>query len=159
MTIQTRAFGEVTIDDDKIITFPNGIIGFPDLQRFALLHDTDRGENAGIHWLQSLDDPGFAMPVMNPLIVKEDYNPTINDDVLIPLGELNDDNALILVAVTVPADLRKMSVNLCGPIVINSDTRKGRQIIVEEEDYSVKFPIYEILEEARKKAEAAGERK
>ena len=156
MTITTRAFGEVTIDDDKIIEFPNGIIGFPDLQKFAMLHDTEKGENSGIHWLQSIDEPGFAMPVMDPLLVKEDYNPTINDDIFKPLGELNDENTLILVTVTVPSDLRKMTVNLCGPLVINTDTKKGCQVIAEEEDYSVKFPIYEILERNKKEAEKAG---
>lgn len=58
-----------------------------------------------------------------------------------------------MVTVTVPSDLTKMSVNLCGPIVINSSTRKAVQIIVEGEDYQVKFPIYDILKNKKKAGE------
>ena len=69
MKISTKIFGDIEIADDKIITFENGIIGFPDLKKFALLHDEEKGSNAGIRFLQSLEEPGFAMPVMDPLIV------------------------------------------------------------------------------------------
>ena len=76
MNIKTKNFGEITIADEKIIEFPSGIIGFPELTRFALIHDEDKGVG-GIHWLQSVQEPNFAMPVMDPLLVKEDYNPTV----------------------------------------------------------------------------------
>ncbi|NBI92316.1 flagellar assembly protein FliW [Lachnospiraceae bacterium] len=145
MTLETKVFGEVTIEKEKIITFPKGIIGFPDLTQFALLHDEDDGI-ATIHWLQSLQEPGFAMPVMDPLIVKEDYNPEVNDELLEALGEWNQEELLVLVTVTVPHELEKMAVNLKGPIVINSTNKKACQVIVEGEDYKVKFPVYDILQ-------------
>lgn len=63
MKINTKVFGEIEISEDKIIIFQDGIIGFPDLKRFALLHDMERGDNVGIRFLQSLEEPGFAMPV------------------------------------------------------------------------------------------------
>ena len=148
MTLETKVFGEVTIEEDKIITFPGGIIGFPE---FALLHDEDDGI-ATIHWLQSLQEPGFAMPVMDPLIVKEDYNPEVNDELLEALGEWNQEELLVLVTVSVPHELEKMTVNLKGPIVINSSNKKACQVIVEGEGYKVKFPIYDILQ-ARKAGE------
>ena len=85
------------------------------------------------------------MPVMDPLIVRPDYNPEVDDELLKPLGELQPDELLVMVTVTVPSDLKKMSVNLRGPIVINAAERKACQIIVEGEDYAVKFPIYDIL--------------
>lgn len=151
MTLETKVFGEVTIEEDKIITFPGGIIGFPDLTQFALLHDEDDGI-ATIHWLQSLQEPGFAMPVMDPLIIKEDYNPEVNDELLETLGEWNQEELLVLVTVTVPHELEKMTVNLKGPIVINSANKKACQVIVEGEGYKVKFPIYDILQ-ARKAGE------
>ena len=151
MTLETKGFGEVTIEEDKIITFPGGIIGFPDLTQFALLHDEDDGI-ATIHWLQSLQEPGFAMPVMDPLIVKEDYNPEVNDELLEALGEWNQEELLVLVTVSVPHELEKMTVNLKGPIVINSSNKKACQVIVEGEGYKVKFPIYDILQ-ARKAGE------
>ena len=144
MKVNTKIFGEVDIADDKIIEFAGGIIGFPELTQFALIHDEEKGVGVGKRWLQSMQEPTFAMPVMDPLIVKEDYNPEVEDELLKDLGELDEDNLLVLVTVTVPSDLTKMSVNLKGPIVINSQTRKASQVIVEGNEYLVKYPIYEI---------------
>ena len=149
MKINTKVFGEIEISDDKVIMFQDGIIGFPDLKRFALLHDEDRGTDAGIRFLQSLDEPGFAMPVMNPLDVKPDYDPEVEDELLSVAGNITSENLLVLVTVTVPGDLTRMSVNLQGPIIINIDENKACQIIVENGDYPVKFFIYDILQ-ARK---------
>lgn len=151
MTIQTKVFGEVTIEEEKIITFPGGIIGFPDLTQFTLLQDEDDGIDT-IHWLQSLQEPGFAMPVMDPLLVKENYNPEVEDELLKVLGEWGQDELLVLVTVSVPQELEKMTVNLKGPIIINGANRKACQVIVEGDEYKVKFPIYDILQ-ARKAGE------
>lgn len=151
MNVTTKVFGEITIDDDRIITFPKGIVGFPQLTDFALLHDSERGSDS-IHWLQSIQEPGFAMPVMDPLIVCPDYNPEVDDELLKHLGELDPEELLVLVTVTVPKDLTKMSVNLKGPIVINAVEKTATQVIVEGDTYQVKFPIYDILNENKKKA-------
>ncbi len=152
MNVTTKIFGEIEIADDKIIVFENGIIGFPELKRFALLHDGERGTNAGIRFLQSLDEPAFAMPVMDPLLVKPDYDPEVNDELLAAAGDVNANNILVLVTVTIPKDLTQMSVNLQGPFVINVEEHKACQVIVENGDYPVKFPVYEILQ-ARKAGE------
>lgn len=152
MKVNTKVFGEVTIEDNKIIEFTGGIIGFPDLTKFALIHDEEKGVSAGIRWLQSMQEPNFAMPVMDPLAVHPEYNPEVEDELLKDLGEINEENLLVLVTVTVPADVTKMSVNLRGPIIINSDTRKACQVIVDGEGFSVKYPVYEILQ-ARKAGE------
>lgn len=149
MKVNTRIFGEIEISDDKIITFPNGIIGFPELKRFALLHDEEKGTQTGIRFLQSMEEPGFAMPVMDPLLVKPDYDPEVEDELLAAAGKITPENLLVLVTVTVPSDLTRMSVNLQGPIIINIDENKACQLIVEKGDYPVKFYIYDILQ-ARK---------
>ncbi|MBQ3890318.1 MAG: flagellar assembly protein FliW [Lachnospiraceae bacterium] len=150
MTIETRVFGEVSIDPTKIIHFENGIIGFPDLQDFALIYDIEKGDNAGIRWMQSLQEPAFAMPVMDPLIVSPTYNPEVDEEILKPVGNLDPEETLVLVTVTVPKDLTKMSVNLRAPMVINVTERKAVQIILDSEEYMIKFPIYEILKEGKK---------
>lgn len=152
MRITTRLFGEIEVSEDKIITFPSGIIGFPEMQKFTLIFDEEKGTNAGIRWMQSLDEAGFALPVMDPLVVKADYNPEVDDELLKGLGNIGPDNLLVLVTVTVPADLTKMSVNLQGPIVINVEERKACQVIIDGEDYPIKYPIYDILQ-ARKGGE------
>lgn len=152
MKVTTKVFGEITVDDDKIITFPQGIVGFPDLTQFALIHDSEKG-NETIHWLQSLQETAFAMPVVDPLLIRDDYNPEVEDELLKQLGTLNQDEMLVLVTVTVPKDLTKMSVNLKGPIIINSAERKAVQVIVEGDDYQVKYPIYDILNQKKKAGE------
>ena len=144
MQITTKVFGEITVDDDKLIYFPKGIIGFPDLKDFALIHDEEKGSDY-IPWLQSIQEPAFAMPVMDPLLVCPDYNPEADDELLNNLGEIKPDDLLVLVTVTVPSDLTQMSVNLKGPIVINAGERKAIQVIAEGDTYQVKFPIYDIL--------------
>ncbi|MCH5249701.1 MAG: flagellar assembly protein FliW [Lachnospiraceae bacterium] len=151
MKVTTKIFGEITIDDERIVTFPKGIIGFPDLTRFAMIHDSEKGLDS-IHWLQSLDEPAFAMPVMDPLIVCPDYNPEVDDELLKHIGELNPEEMLVLVTVTVPKEVTQMSVNLKGPIIINATEKMATQVIVEGDEYQVKFPIYDILNENKKKA-------
>lgn len=149
MKINTKIFGEIEVSEVKIITFADGIIGFPDLKRFVLLHDEERGDKAGIRFLQSLEEPGFAMPVMNPLDVKPDYNPVVDDELLAAAGNVTQENLLVLVTVSIPGDLKQMSVNLQGPFVINTEESRGCQLILEGGDYPVKFPIYDILQSGK----------
>ena len=91
------------------------------------------------------------MPVMDPLLVMPEYNPEVDDELLKGIGQIVEDELLVLVTVTVPSDLTKMTVNLKGPIVINAAEKKACQVIVEGENYLVKYPIYDILN-AKKKA-------
>lgn len=150
MEVTTRIFGTIDIEEEKLIHFVNGIVGFPQLTTFALIHDNEK--QGGIQWLQSMQEPQFAIPVMNPLDILDDYNPQVEDELLKPIGGLDPENMLVLVTVAVPSDLTKMSVNLRGPIVINAANLKACQVITEGEDYQVKFPIYDIL-----KSRKAGE--
>jgi flagellar assembly factor FliW len=153
MKIQTRVFGEVDIEDSKIITFPEGIVGFPELKQFALIYDKEKG-SASIQWLQSVQEAGFAMPVMNPLIVRPDYNPVVDDSLLKPVGSLDENDMLVLVTVTVPKDIKQMSVNLRAPIVINANECRACQVILDNEEYEIKYAVYDILQKNKKKAGA-----
>ena len=145
MTVNTRLFGEIQVGDDKIVNLPQGIIGFPDLKSFTLIYDNEKEDKGNIMWFQSLDEPQFALPVMTPSTVVPDYNPTVNDELLAPLGELTEENLYVLVTVKVPADIKEMSVNLKAPIIINTDTLTGGQLIVENEDLPVRFKIYDLV--------------
>ena len=148
MKVNTRLFGEIDIADDKIVTLEKGIIGFPDLQKFTLIFDLDKGDKGIIKWFQSLDEPQFALPVIDPSVILPDYAPVINNELLEPLGELNDDNLLILVTIKVPGDVKQMTVNLRAPLIINADTLKGGQLITDDEN-DVRFPIYDLLQNAK----------
>lgn len=151
MTIKTKLFGEIEINADKLIRFESGIVGFPELKDFMLIHDSEN-EESNISWMQSIQESAFAMPVINPLYIVDTYNPEIEDELLKPLGELNQEDMLVLVTITVPSDIQQMTINLRAPLVINGENRKACQVIAEGEQYAVKYPIYDILMAAKEKA-------
>ena len=148
MLVKTKFFGEVNLPEEKIITLDRGLIGLEEYKKFTILYDCDK-EESNISWFQSVEEPTFALPIIKPWLVKEDYNPIVEDELLNHIGELTEENLVILLTMTVPEDITQMSVNLKAPIVINADTRKGAQIIVENQDYEVKYKIYDILKEKK----------
>jgi flagellar assembly factor FliW len=152
MKIKTRVFGEIELAEDKIIHFPEGIIGFPDLRDFSLLYDEEDGDDSTMKWLQSLDEPAFAIPVIEPYLVKPDYVFQVADETTECLGNAVVEHILTLVTLTVPEDLEAMSVNLKAPILVNSDERKACQLVVEE-DYPIKYQVYDILMAAKEAGE------
>lgn len=152
MSVNTKMFGEIEIEEEKIITFEKGLIGLPDLKKFALITDAE-GKESKIQWLQSLDEPSMALPIINPYEILEEYNPVVEDELLKPLGEFKEEDLMLMVTIRVPQDITKMTINLKGPIIINAEARKGCQIIVED-DLQVKFPVYDIL---KKKKDEVGE--
>ena len=151
--VNTNAFGKIAIEDDKIIRFEHGILGFPDLKDFTLIFNLEKGSESSIKWLQSLDEPNFAMPVMDPNLVVNEYIPMFDRELLKPLGEdLVPENLLMLVTVTVPKDITQTTVNLKPPIIVNVEERKAVQLISDDDAYSIKYAIYDKL-----KAKKAGE--
>ena len=77
MDIETTRFGRLSVEDERIITFPNGLLGFPDHTRFALIQT---GEENYFFWLQSVDEPNLAFVVTDPSIVFKDYEVPIKDE-------------------------------------------------------------------------------
>lgn len=153
MEADTRLFGKIDIAEDKILTLAGGIIGFPQLTHFTLIYDKEKGDDRNtILWLQSMDEPKFALPVIVPNVIIPDYNPVVNDELLAPLDPLTDENTYVLVTVKVPKDIKQMTVNLKAPIIINTDTRVGAQLIVENEDYEVRYPVYDLLKNGKEDA-------
>lgn len=150
MVLETKLFGKVDIDEKKRLHFENGLIGFPNLKNFFLIRDEEKASSI-INWLQSVEETGMALPVMDPLKVLESYNPMIEDELLKPLGELTEDNLMALVTVTVPREIEKISINLQAPILINADTKQACQLILEDGDYPVRYPIYEVLNNMNEK--------
>lgn len=149
--VNTRIFGKIAVEDEKIIRFDSGILGFPDLKDFTLIYDVEKGNEAGIKWLQSLQEPAFALPVMNPTLLIKDYEPKFDREYLKPLGKnLEPDNILLFVTVTVPKDdVTKTTVNLKAPIIVSIDGNKAVQLICDGDEYSVKYAIYESLKEKK----------
>ena len=154
MEFNTTLFGKIDVSDDKILEFPQGILGFEELKRFTLTFDAEKSAPTGLNFMVSLDEPAFMLPVVTAVAVKPDYSPEISAEVEKAIGPLTEENVLVLVTMTIPEDITKMTVNLKAPIIINADTRKGAQIIAENADYEVKYKVYDIF---KKKSEEAGE--
>ena len=150
MKVKTKFFGEVDLPEEKILTLDRGLIGLEEYTKYTILYDCEK-EETNISWFQSIEEPTLALPVIKPWLVKEDYNPVVEDELLTGLGELTEENLVILLTMTVPENIEEMSVNLKAPIIVNADTRKGIQIAVENRDYEVKYKIYDILQ-AKKEA-------
>lgn len=150
MLVQTRFFGEVEIDEEKILTFDNGIIGFEDMKRWTIIYDAEKGSEGTISWFQSLDFAGLALPIISPCSVTAKYEPVVEDEFLVPLGEFKDESLLTFLTITIPCeDPSKTTANFRAPLFINPDNRKGVQIIVNNEDYPIKFSIYDSVQKMK----------
>lgn len=152
MVAETKFFGIIDIEEDKIIDFVNGIIGFENMHQFAIVYDVEKGKDAGISWLQSMEEPSLALPVVDPFAIMEDYNPIVEDELLAAIGNPLDEEIYILLAMTVPSDITKVTVNLKAPFIINTTTRQAKQMIVDNSDYAVKYNVYEAVQKMKEKA-------
>jgi len=139
----------INYEPERVITFPGGIPGFPDSKRYLLMSENE-DENM-FFWLQSIDDGDVAFTLMDVYKVLPDYDPQVEDDEMVQLGELDDTPLLIYNIVVIPDYVRHMRVNLRAPVVINLNTGLGMQMICDNDDYSVRFMIFEELERTRKK--------
>ena len=153
MQINTKWFGTVEIDAAKVITFEKGLIGFEDCSRFAIVYETEDKKEKTIMWLQSLDEQALALPIIKPEYIVDEYAPDVEDELVYKLGEnVKSDDLMIFVTMTVPSDLTKMTCNLKAPIIINTATMKAVQAVAANEDYVVRFPVYNLLKERKEKA-------
>ncbi len=153
MKVSSRIFGEIEIEDDKILTFESGLIGFEEYKKFAIVYDTEKQTKGGIMWLQSMEDPDLAFPIIDPMLVYDNYNPVVEDEWLKPIGDIKDETDIFVLSIlTVPSDLTKMTANLKAPVIINTETRKACQIIVNNEEYEVRYNVYDYIEKLKKEA-------
>lgn len=141
MEIETRQFGAITIDEDKIITTPKGIPGFPDLKRYILL---DHEELRPFVTLQSVEQGDISFFLMDPFLFKTDYKVDISATLREMGWEEDDkDKIFIYVILNVPdQDPRNITANLMGPLLINILKNQAVQIVVNDRVYSHKHSIF-----------------
>jgi len=147
MKVETKWFGTIEVGEEQILTFEKGIIGFEDWKKYTLIYDAEKGvEESSIYWLQAIDEPTLALPIMDPTLVYEGYDPIVEDEIINTLGDnIADATLLVVCTVTVPEKLENMTINLKAPVIINMDTNRGVQLIADNDDYQVRYPIYDIL--------------
>ena len=109
MKIQTKWFGEIEIDRDKVITFDRGIIGFDEFKEFTVVYDAQKDAQSSTMWLQSLDEVSLALPVIKPELIFEHYDPIVEDELINSLGEnIKEAELLVLVTLTVTQDIKEI---------------------------------------------------
>lgn len=137
-TVTNSQFGEVTVPDDKIVAFPDGIIGFEELKQFVII---DLPDYEPFQWLLSIDDPEVVFPVISPLIVQADYQPSIERSSVQRIGQFEDTDLLMYAIVTVRDNGKQVTANLKGPLVINQKNRTGQQVVLESDELSTEHPF------------------
>lgn len=143
MLLKTKHFGEINIDETRIVTFEEGIPGFEELKRFAVLYNGD--EASPFRWLQCVDDGQIAFVVTNPFAIVADYDIEIPEEVTDNLDIERLEDVMVLSIVVVPDDINEMTINLKAPIVINTKNNRGIQVILDTDRYSVRHYIIEEL--------------
>jgi flagellar assembly factor FliW len=147
-TIKTKAYGEIRVEEDTVITFKREILGFEDNREFYLI---EMGDLPNFYWLQSRENADLAFIVVDPRIFKADYRLQIDetDMSLLEVSPGADSKLVDFAIVNIPDDVNKMTMNLLGPIVINSDKRIAIQAISVNDDYGTKVPVF-IMDAAQK---------
>jgi len=150
MKLNTKHFGEIDIDEKGIIEFDEGIPGFETAKKYVLLGTED--EESPFRWLQSVDKPELAFAIVDPFAIKEDYDIEISDEIIQKLWIEKLEEVLVYSIVVVPEDMTKMSMNLKAPVIINTCNRKGAQVVLDTDAYSVRHYILDELRRQRKDA-------
>ncbi|HMQ14946.1 MAG TPA: flagellar assembly protein FliW [Phycisphaerae bacterium] len=139
MRIETTRFGPIDINPDRVITFADGLLGFPGMRRFALIETTT---DAVFFWLQSVDEPGLAFVVCDPQAFVPDYRAQVRaDDLrLLEMRDLADCQVFVIVN---KVD-GWLTANLLGPRVIGAGSRLGRQLVLSDRRYTIQHRLRDV---------------
>ena len=131
--------GPIRWSEDQVIRFPGGIPGFENAQRFIILAVPDYEP---FHWMECVDGgQTVRFAIVNPLAFRPDYQPKIRKADLDTLNIRDPKDLLLYVIVTLKQPLERSTANLMGPLFINIRDRIGRQLLIENEAYSLQEPI------------------
>lgn len=147
MKLNTKNFGEIDICEEKIISFPEGIPGFEYEKEFVIINNED--EQSPFHWLQSVNNPELAFVIIDPFVIFSDYTIDLPKTVQDKLNIKDEKDVAVYSIVVVPKDVKKMTANLLGPIIINVKERLGKQVILDDTRYTTKHYIFPQGEENR----------
>ena len=139
-SIQTSRFGTIEIEENRVIHFPEGLLGFPQHRDYILL---DHKSGSPFCWLQSTDVPELAFVLTNPFRFIKDYLQDLSAEEQ-ALFEIEEGGApVILNLVTIPSGhVQKTTVNLLGPLVIDATARTGKQVVLAGAGYSHRQPLF-----------------
>ncbi len=141
MELITKARGKITVSDDHLITIPEGLFGFEEYTKYALV-DSDYEP---FIWLQSCEDPNLAFLIVDPFLICNEYETDIDDASLNKIGITKPEDIIIMTIVTVPQNGSTITANFQGPLVINKKNHKCMQAILSDNRWSTKVDIVQAL--------------
>lgn len=143
MMVETSRFGSISVEEEDILSFPEGMLGFSKIHEYVLI---ERADDSLFLWLQALKKPTVAFPLLEPQIFEVNYKVELEDEdrKLLELKSLS--HAKVFSIVTIPSDPTKMTANLKAPIVINLKNRKAKQVILHLVDYPIRKAIFNDLQ-------------
>ncbi|MBZ2174824.1 flagellar assembly protein FliW [Schnuerera sp. xch1] len=147
MKLHTTNFGLIEIDEEKIINFPEGLLGFEDEKQFIIINSED--EDSLFQWLQSVNNQELAFVIINPFFVFPDYDIIIPETAQNKLKIKDKQDIGVYTIVVVPEDMEKMTTNLLGPIIINIKEKLGKQVILDDDRYTTKHYVFNQSVEGR----------
>ncbi|MDR3203453.1 MAG: flagellar assembly protein FliW [Deltaproteobacteria bacterium] len=136
--METSRFGIMEFPQSQVVTVLGGIIGFPQLTRYVLIQ---RPNDAPFYWLQSVDDPTLALVLVNPVLFKPNYNPSLPEGIYGELKAENTEISLFAIVTIPPGRPQDMTANLLGPLIINPSSRLARQLVLDDRLYTHRQPI------------------
>ena len=142
MKINTTRFGELEVNKEDVITFKEGLLGFENLTKFFIV---DPGDQTLILWIQSVDNPETAFPILEPRIFQPDFQVKLLPAELTSLNLENLNTAGVYTILTIPKDVTEMSANMKAPIIINNDDKIARQIVLQDNKLEVRRNMYKDL--------------
>lgn len=139
MILNTTRFGQVDIEKERIITFANGILGFPRYKSYVLLQPN---EDSYFYWLQCVETPDLAFVVTDPRLFVSTYRIPFKHEQMQEMGILSLEDAEVFVIVNKHEDM--LTGNLQGPLVININNRDGQQLVLSDRRYTTRVPLVEL---------------
>lgn len=140
MKLNTVRFGEIDIDESRIFKFVLPIIGFNELRDFVIL---DLNKDNFFKWLQSVEDPALAFPIVSVFSMNVDYSIDLSDKVVEALKITDVENLLVMNIASIPQDNPQgTTLNLLAPLVFNIDKSLAGQVILSGSGYDISFPLF-----------------
>ena len=137
--VNSAKLGPLKVESDRLITFPDGIPGFPNVKRYFVV---ENGQGHPFCWLQAVEDPELAFVVTDPMIFNPSYQPPVPLEEFKRLEIDGGESLALLVIVSVPQeDPLKMTANFMAPLVINAKNRLGKQVILHDSKYGHREPL------------------
>ncbi len=146
MKFHTKLFGEIEVPEESVIVFPQGLVGLPWLQRFVLIQEEGLEP---FFTLQSLDREDFALWVVPAVFIEPGYEPEVSEEEIFDLGNPDDIVPLVIVWTEEVEDGSwRTFANMKAPILLNTSLRRGRQVIIDREDFPLRKDITAVMKNA-----------